>query len=211
MSEWTREPRRGGDLRNELALSRKGGHERGSGWGVETISWQRKHPVSHFLKLEGAWHAAEAEGRPRDWSCRALVGGSGFLVAQMVKNLPAVQETWVQSLGWEDPLERAWQLSPVFLPGEVHRQRSLVGYSPWGCKESYMTELLTHTHTHTHTHTVVGWGRFILVLNATLRILNFETLLETTVSCFGKTVICSGFHTIHISAQKHKWLVATLT
>ena len=29
----------------------------------------------------------------------------GFLVAQMVKNLPAVQETWVQSLGWEDPLE----------------------------------------------------------------------------------------------------------
>ena len=44
-----------------------------------------------------------------------------------------------------------------------------------------MTELLTHTHTHTHTHTyiVLGWGWFILALNAKLRILNFETLLET--------------------------------
>ena len=35
----------------------------------------------------------------------------------------------------------------------VHGQRSLAGYSPWGLKESDMTEQLTHTHTHTHTHT----------------------------------------------------------
>ena len=46
----------------------------------------------------------------------------------------------VRSLGWEDPLEEAWQLTPVFLPGESHAQRSLVGYSPWGHKESNMTE-----------------------------------------------------------------------
>ena len=39
----------------------------------------------------------------------------------MVKNLPAMRETWIQSLGWEDPLRRAWQPSPVFLPEE----------SPW--------------------------------------------------------------------------------
>ena len=38
---------------------------------------------------------------------------------------------WVWSLGWEDPLRRKWQPSPVFLPGKSHRQRSLVGYSPW--------------------------------------------------------------------------------
>ena len=63
-----------------------------------------------------------------------------FPVAQMVKNLPATQETWVQSLGWEDPPERDWQPTPVFLPGELHRQRSLVGYSPRGCKESDTTE-----------------------------------------------------------------------
>ena len=47
---------------------------------------------------------------------------------------------------------REWQSTPVFLPGEFHGQRRLVGYSPWGHKESDMTELLTHTHTHTHTH-----------------------------------------------------------
>ena len=64
----------------------------------------------------------------------------------MVKNLPAMWETWVRSLGWEDPLEEAWQPTPVFLPGESHGQRSQVGYSPRGCKESDTTERLTHIH-----------------------------------------------------------------
>ena len=63
----------------------------------------------------------------------------------MVKILPAMQETWVRSLGEEDPLRRKWQLTPVFLPGEFHGQRSLEGYSPWGHKESDMTKWLTHT------------------------------------------------------------------
>ena len=40
-------------------------------------------------------------------------------------NLPSVQETWVQSLGWKDPRRRKWQPPPVFLPGESHGQRSL--------------------------------------------------------------------------------------
>ena len=52
------------------------------------------------------------------------------LVAQREKNLPTTWETWVQSLGWEDPWKRKWQPTPVFLPGESHGQRSLVGYSP---------------------------------------------------------------------------------
>ena len=43
------------------------------------------------------------------------------LMAQMVKNLPAVQETWVRSLGWKIPWRRAWQSAPVFLPGEAWR------------------------------------------------------------------------------------------
>ena len=38
----------------------------------------------------------------------------------MVKNLPAMWETWVQSLGWEDPLEKEMAFTPVFLPGESH-------------------------------------------------------------------------------------------
>ena len=47
---------------------------------------------------------------------------------------PAVQEMWVQSLGWEDPLAKEVQPSPVLLPGKCHGQRSLAGYNPWGCK-----------------------------------------------------------------------------
>ena len=54
----------------------------------------------------------------------------------MVKNLPAVQETGVQSLGWEDVLEKG-----------MATHSALAGYSPWGHKESVMTERLsTHTH-----------------------------------------------------------------
>ena len=56
------------------------------------------------------------------------------------KNLPAVQETQVQSLGQEDPLKRERLPTPVFSPGEFHGQRSLAGYSPWGRKESDTTE-----------------------------------------------------------------------
>ena len=66
------------------------------------------------------------------------------LVAQMVKNPPAMWEIWVRSLGGEDPLEgRAWQPPPVFLPGESHGQRSLVGYNPWCCSES---DTVKHAH-----------------------------------------------------------------
>ena len=50
-------------------------------------------------------------------------------MAQIVKNLPAVPGTQVPSLGWEDPLRRKWQPTPVFLPGKSHGQRNLVGYS----------------------------------------------------------------------------------
>ena len=51
---------------------------------------------------------------------------------------------------------RKWQPTPVSLPGKFHKQRSLAGYGPWGCKESDMTECMcahTHTYTHLHTHT----------------------------------------------------------
>ena len=54
------------------------------------------------------------------------------LVAQMVKNLPVMQEAWVQSLGQEIPWRREWQPTPIFFPGQFYGWRSLVGYSPWG-------------------------------------------------------------------------------
>ena len=61
-------------------------------------------------------------------------------MAQLVKNLPAMWETWVRSLGWEDPLEKEMEPTPVLLPGKFYGWRSLVGYSPWGRKELDMTE-----------------------------------------------------------------------
>ena len=61
----------------------------------------------------------------------------------MVKSLPVMQETCIRSLGQEDPWRKAWQPTSVFLPGEFHGQRSLVGYSPWGHRESDMTEHLS--------------------------------------------------------------------
>ena len=68
-------------------------------------------------------------------------------MAQTVKRLATMWETWVQPLGWEDPLEKEmailsstiatkipWTEEPGF-PGEYHGQRSLAGYSPKGHKE----------------------------------------------------------------------------
>jgi len=61
-------------------------------------------------------------------------------VAQTVKSLPVIQEIWVQSLGWEDTLEKGRASPPVFLSGESYGLRSLGRYSPWGYKDSDMTE-----------------------------------------------------------------------
>ena len=63
------------------------------------------------------------------------------LVAQSVKRLPTMRETQ-ETLGQEDPLEKEMAPTPVLLPGKSHGWRILVGYSPWGCKESDMTEQL---------------------------------------------------------------------
>ena len=48
--------------------------------------------------------------------------------------------------GWEDPLEKGMEPTPVFWPGKSHGQRSLAGYSPWGRTESDMPERLAYTH-----------------------------------------------------------------
>ena len=62
----------------------------------------------------------------------------GFPGVLVVKNSSADAGDAVQSLGWEDPLEKE-MATPVFLPGKSHGERSLVGYSPWGRKELDMT------------------------------------------------------------------------
>ena len=71
----------------------------------------------------------------------------------MVKCLPAIQETrfnlWARKIPWR----RKWQPTPVLLPGKFHGWRSLVSYSPRGCKEPDMVELL-----HFHFHFPCGSG-----------------------------------------------------
>ena len=54
-------------------------------------------------------------------------------MTQLVKNLPAMQETWVRSLGWEDTLEKG-MATPIFLPGKFYEQRNLVGCNSWVAK-----------------------------------------------------------------------------
>ena len=68
-------------------------------------------------------------------------------MAQMVKRLPTMRETRVQSLGREGLLEKEMATHSSILPGKSQGWRSLVGYSPWGCKESDIAERLTHTDT----------------------------------------------------------------
>ena len=67
------------------------------------------------------------------------------LVAQLVKNLPAVQETRVPSWVGKSHWIRKWQTTLVSLSGKSHRQRSLAGYGPWGCKEPDTTKRLNWT------------------------------------------------------------------
>ena len=63
-------------------------------------------------------------------------------MAQSVKNLPAMQETQVQSLGQEDPVEKGMATLSSILASEIPRKKSLAGYSPWGHVESDTTNTL---------------------------------------------------------------------
>ena len=62
------------------------------------------------------------------------------LVAQTVKNLPAMRETQVRSLGQEDPLEKEMATHSSILAWEIPWTEESAGYSPWGQKESDITE-----------------------------------------------------------------------
>ena len=77
-----------------------------------------------------------------------------------------MQEMWVQSLDWKIT-RRKGQPAPVFLPGESHGQRSLVDYSPWGCKESDMTQWVNNN------------SRFALLKN-----LIMSVSLQMVLNCF---------------------------
>ena len=99
----------------------------------------------------------------------------------MGKNPPAVQEIfrrlgfdpWVGKIHWR----RKWQPTPVFLRGESHGQRSLAGYSPWGHKESDMTEVTQHANLQkafAPAGNQLGWNGLVLCLTACNRGIGFH-------------------------------------
>ena len=102
-----------------------------SGKWVRALEYQESgvpHP-SHLYPLLGQILGPHAPWWPHKGIhsiCRGVP-----LVAQMVKNLPAMQKTQVRPLGQEDSPDKGMQPTPVSLPGESHGQRSLVGYSSW--------------------------------------------------------------------------------
>ena len=123
------------------------------------------------------------------------------LVGQMVKNLPAMQEAWVWSLGQEDPLEKGMGTHSVFLPGEFNGQRILMGYSPWGPEESDTTEWLTHQH-----YTPITFKKKILMLKKKRKLKKLAALVphfretQTTVTDF----IFLGFKITALSDCSHE-------
>ena len=103
-------------LENRMAI-----HSRILAW---RIPW-REEPGR--LQSMGLWRVGHDWATGLNWTEIIWEAKYYSMVAQWLKHLPAIQETCVQSLGW--------QPNPVFLPGESHGERSLVGYSPWDHKE----------------------------------------------------------------------------
>ena len=119
--------------------------------GLRWFQWSAAGQVT-------AWRHQSCQAGPQTVSyCRCLtiswvsLSSCGYMYvliaslgAQTVKSPPATKETafgfdpWVGKIPWR----RKWQPTAVFFPGESHGQRSLVGYSPWGRKESDLTEWL---------------------------------------------------------------------
>ena len=99
------------------------------------------------------------------------------LVAQTVKCLSTMWETWVQALGWEDPLEKEMAIHSSTIAWKSRGQRSLVGCSLWGRKESDMTERLHFTspfwnHVEGIKHSSVSglWKEFVLIVRISINI-----------------------------------------
>ena len=127
-----------------------------------------------------------------------------------------MQETRVWSLGQEDPWRRKWQPTPVLLPGESHGGRSLVGYSPWGHKESDMTERLhfhflsllpdtLHIFQIIFTHQgSVSFFRFLKCQSSVMSnlqfLIQFKVSLSQNDSDCGRGGMCDSFSFNHFSA-----------
>ena len=123
------------------------GDRRWNGWMASPIQWIWTWANSGRWGGTGRLDLLQSMGSQRVGHDRETNIWAS-LVAQTERNPPAMWETWIRSLGREDPpWRRKWQPTPVSLPGKSYGQRSLAVYSPWGCKELDMTEQL-HYHYH---------------------------------------------------------------
>ena len=109
-------------------------------------------------------------------------------MAQRLKCLPPRFNPWVEKIPWR----RKWQPTPVFLPGEPHGWRSLVGYSPWGCKESDRTEQL-----HFQASTKLSMLLSMRVKSVLL------SLLKDYLKDFNASESGSGFQSLVICGYNH--------
>ena len=112
-------------------------------------------------------------------------------------------DPWVGKIPWR----RAWQPTPVFLPGEFHGQRSLVGYSPWGCKELDMTGAII-----THSAAEASLGNIVKGKGPTPNTLSHNLWELEPVMCWNK--VSRQFllyHSLRYTDLKtpHSWLLAS--
>ena len=115
-------------------------------------------------------------------------------------------DLWVRKAPWR----KECLPIPVFLPGEFHGQRSLVGYSPWGCKESDMTEQLMHHHHHTCICSPLNsppirpaishWAEFHVLYSRSLLVIHLK-YNSVYVSIPDQT--CSTWYFLHWNAVFH--------
>ena len=116
--------------------------------GIYWASWYKKTSAGKVWWIRGQIQCgvpAGETGQKNLW-CGTILGLGASLVAQMVKNLPALQKTgldpWVGKILWR----KEWLPTPVFLPGEFHGQGSLVGYSHGVAKgQTWLSDWTTTT------------------------------------------------------------------
>ena len=91
----------------------------------------------------GCYFLLQGSSQPRNWTHTSCIAGrlcTIWATSQLRRHQRSGLDPWVRKIPWR----RKWQPTPVFLPGKYHGQRSLMGYSPWGCKEWDRTEYV-HT------------------------------------------------------------------
>ena len=115
-------------------------------WDISDIFYSISIYSFSLMKLVNCW---------TDFTAPIGSQPTASLVAQMVKNLPAMWQKprfdpWVRKIPWR----KEWLSIPVFLPGEFHWQRSLMGYSPWNIKESEMIGRLKATNSWVTTYSL---------------------------------------------------------